>query len=78
MAHGADPAELFDIQVDELAWLLAFIGRIGSAGSRAVSLFKPSRRKTRLTVAAETAVSAAICLPVQRWRRSRSISSITA
>src|SRR5262249_9734894 len=25
MAHGADPAELFDIQMDELAWVLAFI-----------------------------------------------------
>jgi DNA invertase Pin-like site-specific DNA recombinase len=28
-------------------------------------LFNPSRRKTRLTVAGETPVSAAICLPVQ-------------
>ena len=25
MAHGADPAELLDIQMDQLAWLLAFI-----------------------------------------------------
>jgi len=49
--------------------------RTGSAGSKALSLFNPSRRRTRLTVAGETQVSAAICLPVQRWRRSRSISS---
>ena len=30
---------------------------------------------TRLTVAGDTPVAAAICLPVQRCRRSRSISS---
>jgi len=33
-------------------------------------LFKPSFFKTRLTVAGETPTSLAICLPVQRWRRS--------
>ena len=43
-----------------------------------MSLFNPSRRKTRLTVADETPTSTAICLPVQRCRRSRSIFSITA
>ena len=42
-----------------------------------MSLFNPSRRKTRLTVADETPTSTAICLPVQRCRRSRSIFSIT-
>jgi hypothetical protein len=38
-------------------------------------LFSPKRRRTRLTVAGDTPVAAAICLPVQRCRRSRSISS---
>jgi hypothetical protein len=43
-----------------------------------VSGGNPSRRRTRLTVAGETPVFAAICLPVQRWQRSRSISSTMA
>jgi hypothetical protein len=38
---------LFDTEMDELTWLL-------SAGTKALSLFKPSRRKTRLTVAGES------------------------
>jgi hypothetical protein len=48
------------------------------SSSRALSLFKPSRRSTRLTVAGETPVSAAICLPVQRWRGSRSTFRTTS
>src|SRR4029077_3810084 len=50
----------------------------GSAGSEALSLFSPSRRKTRLTVADETPTSTAISLPVQRCRRSRSLFARTA
>ena len=48
--------------------------RTGSARSKAPSLFSPKRRRTRRTVAGDTPVAAAICLPVQRCRRSRSIS----
>lgn len=33
----------------------------------------PYRCRTRLTIASETPASAAICFPVQRWGRSRSI-----
>ena len=39
---------------------------------------RPRRLSTRLTVAGETLVSRAICLPVQRWRRSTSIRSAVA
>src|SRR5690606_22654148 len=39
---------------------------------------RPRRLRTRLTVAGDTLSSAAICLPVQRCRRSASIRSITA
>jgi hypothetical protein len=38
-------------------------------------LFRPSRRRTQLTVARETPTCTAICLLVQRGRRSRSIST---
>jgi hypothetical protein len=34
--------------------------------------------RTRLTVAGETPVSAAIALPVRRWRRSASMRSTMA
>nr|WP_245449341.1 hypothetical protein [Ensifer sp. NM-2] len=72
--HGADPTELLGIEMDELAWVLAFIARIGSAGSRALSLFKPDRRRTRLTVAGDDTAFGSDLL-VQRWRGSRSISA---
>ena len=55
-------------------WMSSPGRRTGSAGSKAPSLFSPKRRRTRLTVAGDTPVAAAICLPVQRCRRSRSIS----
>jgi hypothetical protein len=46
--HGKTEAtNAFDTEMDELTWLL-------SAGTKALSLFKPSRRKTRLTVAGES------------------------
>ena len=39
---------------------------------------RPRRLRMRLTVAGETPASAAICLPVQRWRRSASTCSTIA
>jgi hypothetical protein len=61
MSHRADPAELFDVGVDQLARLVTLIAP-GSAGSKAESLFKPSLRRIRLTVAGEISTSAAILL----------------
>jgi hypothetical protein len=78
VAHRADSAELFDIEMDELARMLAFITPYRFGRLQGTELFNPSRRRTRLTVAGETPVSEAICLPVRRWRRSRSISTTTA
>src|SRR3984893_9994777 len=40
--------------------------------------FSPSRRRMRLTVAGDTPTSAAICLPVWRWRRNASITAHVA
>ena len=50
----------------------------GAAGSRSLIRLRPRRLSTRLTVAGETLVCRAICLPVQRWRRSTSIRSAVA
>jgi hypothetical protein len=55
--------------------VLAFIASNRFGGSKALSLFRPSRRRTQLTVARETPTCTAICLLVQRGRRSRSIST---
>lgn len=76
MLNGADATELFGVEIDQFAW--AF--RVYSAGSvrPAPGHSVCSTRagvETRLTAAGDTPVSAAIYLPVHRWRRSRSISS---
>ena len=77
VAHRADPPELFDIEMDELARMLTFItpDRFGRLQGE---LVQSQTAETRLTVAGDTPVAAAICLPVQRCRRSRSTSSTTA
>ena len=43
MADAVEPAELLDVDVDEFARVLALVAATGSAGSRALSLFKPRR-----------------------------------
>src|ERR1019366_594873 len=51
----------------------------GAAGANAAMRLRPRRLRMRLTVAGETPTSAAICLPVQRWRRNAStFSTMTA
>src|SRR6202171_1030163 len=52
--------------------------RTVSSGSRSRIRFSPSRRRMRLTVAGDTPTSAAICLPVWRWRRNASITAHVA
>jgi hypothetical protein len=87
--RGSAPAWLCRDLPGTYRWTSAFVaaaGRCeailfliapGSTGSRALSLLKPLRRRTGLTVAGETPTCTAICLPVQRCRRSYSISSTT-
>jgi hypothetical protein len=77
VSDGVDAAELFDIKMDELAWLLAFIAPDRFGRFQGTELVQSKATQNRLTVAGETPVSVAICLPVQRWRRSRPISSTT-
>src|SRR5205085_74439 len=70
--HRADPAKLFDIEVDELAWSLAFITPDRFGRLQGTEFIQSQPTQNPLTVASETPLSAAICLPVQRCRRSRS------
>ncbi len=53
--NRTDAAELFNIEVNELARIFAFIAPDGFSSSKALSLFNPSRRKTRLTFWIENA-----------------------
>lgn len=41
MAHGADPAELFDIEMDEFAWLFAFLTPDRFGGLQGAELIQP-------------------------------------
>lgn len=59
-------AELLDVDVDELAGLLALISAGGSASSKALSLLSPKRLSTRLTGAGETPTAVATSLPGMR------------
>jgi hypothetical protein len=73
----ADPielAQLLDVDVDDLAWGGAFIAadRLGRLERRRAVL-RRNRFRMRLTVAAETPTSAAICSPVWRCLRKASI-----
>ena len=70
MADALEAAELLDVDVDQLAGMLALVAAHRLGGSRSLIRLRPSRLRMRLTVAGETPVSLAICLPVQRWRRS--------
>src|SRR6516164_7398967 len=63
MAHRADPAELLDIDVDELTRLFPLVTADGLR-LQSAQLVQAQTTKTRLTVAGETPTSVAICLPV--------------
>lgn len=65
VSDRADPTKLLDVEMDEFARMFPFVRRTGS-GSNALSLLRPSRRRTQLTAAGEMPASTAICLPVQR------------
>ena len=74
MADVVEPAELLDVDMDELAGMLALVAADRLGRLQRCQPVEPRRCRMRLTVAGETPVSAAICLPVQRWRRRRSTS----
>src|ERR1700722_16906599 len=72
VADAIELAELFDVDVDDLAGSCALVAADRLGGSRAESRLRPSRFRMRLIVAAETPTSAAICSPVWRCRRKAS------
>ena len=72
MADAVELAELFDVDVDQLAGLLALVAADRLGGSRALSLLRPRRLRTRLTVAGRNAGFggdrlAGQALPAQRF-----------
>ena len=73
VADLAEAAELLDVDVDELAGVLAFVAphRLGRLGpSRRL---RPARLRMRLTVAGETPAALAMCWPGRRRRRDHLI-----
>ena len=75
--NSEDPAELLDVEVDELARSLALVAPRRLARLQVVE----SGEAEPLEVLGDrrrAAVARAICWPVQRWRRSRGISATTA
>jgi hypothetical protein len=70
VADAVEPAELLDADMDRFAESSRLSRRTGSAGLSAVMRLRRRRLRIRLTVAGELPTSAAVCLPVQRWRRS--------
>jgi hypothetical protein len=78
MSHRADPAELFDVNVDEFARVLTLIAPNWFGRLQSTQFIQSQPTQTRLTVAGETPVSAAICLPVQRCRRKASTAAQVA
>ena len=77
VSGALEPPQTLDIKMDEFARVLALVTAHGAAGSRSRRRLSPSRRKTRLTVAGDTPVFAAICAPVRCSRRRAMIRSVT-
>jgi hypothetical protein len=78
MLNEADATELFNVKMDQLTQVFAFIAPDRFGRLQGAELVEAEPPRTRLTVAGETPTFTAICLPVQRCRRSRSISLTTA
>ena len=69
VADPLEAAELLDVDVDQLAGMLALVAADRLGRLEGLMRLRPRRLRMRLTVAGETPTSAAICLPVKRWRR---------
>ena len=78
VAHGADPTELLDIDMDELAWLFPLIASDRLGRLQGTQLIQAQPTQNAADGGWRDADLVAICLPVQRWRRNCSISSMTA
>jgi hypothetical protein len=78
MADLTELAQLFDADVDDLARHGPLVVWYGLGGLECRQAMRPSRFRTRLTVAAETPTSAAICAPVWRCLRKASTAAQTA
>jgi hypothetical protein len=65
MSHGADSTELFDVDMDELSWMLALVTANGFR-LQGAELVQAQPAQNTTDGGGETPVSAAICLPVQR------------
>ena len=66
MADAVEATELFDIDVDQFAGMLALVAANRRGGFERLDAGEAEN------VAGETPTAAAICWPVQRWRRRAS------
>jgi hypothetical protein len=65
-----EAAELFDADVGHLAWRFAFITAHRLGRLQVADPVQSQATQLRLSVAGDILSSAAICLPVGRWRRN--------
>src|SRR5262249_13311391 len=68
VAHAAETAELFNVEMDDLAWFLALVAWMWFLQLEA-SRLRPRRLRMRETLALEMSISAAMCCWVRRSRR---------
>ena len=73
-----EAAELLDVDVDQFAGVLALVAADRFSRLQCGEPVEAESFEDAAEVAADTPVSAAICLPVQRWRRKASTCAITA
>ena len=73
MADTVDAAELLDVEVDQLARVLALVADDSGLGSSALSRPRPRRRRTSPTVETARPSRRAMAGLERRWRRNASI-----
>ena len=75
MTSIRETAKHFDIDADQLAWLLAAHSRGPVIGAPSGDFAAPQALEKQLTATGEMCGSAATCLPVECWRRGTSPES---
>ena len=70
MADALDAPELLDVEMDQLARVLALVADHRGLGSSAARRPSPRRRRTAPTVETGTPSLRVMAGPVSRWRRS--------
>ena len=78
VADGIEPAELLDVEMNDLAGGFPLITRLGSAGSMAESRLSPRCLRMRLTVDCDRLSCLAIAAWVWRCRRKTLMASQVA